>query len=68
MDNNYYKVGQVLTIKKWGNVIYKVGQFSFKVGWLLQSGTIITMWSLTPCGEALSKLTSKDGMLDANHD
>ena len=56
----YYKVGQNLLqsgaafllqsgagfITKWGSY-YKVGQFYYKVGQLLQSGAIITKWGIT---------------------
>ena len=56
----YYKVGQTLiqsgtafVITKWDDFItkwdgyYKVGRFYYKVGRVLQSGTIITKWALT---------------------
>ena len=59
----YYKVGQLsllqsgsaFVITKWDDFLtkwdgyYKVGRFYYKVGQVLQSGTIITKWALTPC-------------------
>ena len=55
VNKNYFKVGQVLVITKWDNWYYKVeraallqqGTIYYKMGWVLQSGMIITKWSLT---------------------
>ena len=65
----YYKVGQVFLqsetalfftnrndfITMWDRY-YKVGQFYYKAGQVLQSGTIITKWALTTLRLTLSKL------------
>ena len=46
--------GTALFITKWDDFItkwdgyYKVGRFYYKVGQVLQSGTVITKWALTP--------------------
>ena len=55
MNKNYFKVGQVLVITKWDNWYYKVervallqqGTIYYEMGRVLQSGMIITKWSLT---------------------
>ena len=56
----YYKVEQLVSQSATGCIItkrdnfitkwdghYKVGEFYYKVGQVLQSGTVITKWSLT---------------------
>ena len=55
VNKNYLKVGQVLVITKWDNWYYKVervallqqGTIYYEMGRVLQSGMIITKWSLT---------------------
>ena len=55
VNKNYFKVGQVLVITKWDNWYYKVervallqqGTIYYEMGRVLQSGMIITKWSLT---------------------
>ena len=55
VNKSYFKVGQVLVITKWDNWYYKVERVAllqqrtiyYKMGWVLQSGMIITKWSLT---------------------
>ena len=55
VNKSYFKVGQVLVITKWDNWYYKVervallqqGTIYYEMGRVLQSGMIITKWSLT---------------------
>ena len=56
-DQCYYKVGQLFYYKL-KRFYYKVKQFYYKAGQVLQSKTIITMWSLTHLNSSFFKLVS----------
>ena len=53
VEQTLLQSGTTFVITKWDDFItkwdgyYKVGQFYYKVGQVLQSGTIITKWALT---------------------
>ena len=51
----YYKLGQLLQIR--ATVITNWGKLNYKLGQLLQTGSIITNWGITNAKEKYEKLT-----------